>query len=166
MKTIISLLLCLLTICSFAKTKHPASNGKKVAVTPSFDRPYTVVQDPPCYEYKRHGLTVMECPGILFAPQGTGDEHAAHKTNERDEDEDEVDEAVTANIDIHHERTYLGYSRASYSMPVVPGNGRHVAVSPDFTRPYTVVQDPPCYLYKRHGRVEMECPGVLFEPGK
>jgi hypothetical protein len=159
MKKIIILLLCLMAIGSNAKTTHLRDNGKKVAVTPHFDRPYTIVQDPPCYEYKRHGLMVMECPGILFTPEIT-EKHTAHE-NTNDEDE-----AVTGEISVHSERTYTGYAHTSYTMPELKNNGRHVAITPEFNRPYTVVQDPPCYLYKRHGRVVMECPGILFAPNK
>lgn len=45
------------------------NNGPKVFVRPNFDRPFRVLFNPPCVEYKRHGLVVMECPGILMAPE-------------------------------------------------------------------------------------------------
>jgi len=53
-------------------TPELKNNGKEVFVRPNFDRPFKVLFNPPCIEYKRHGVVVMECPGIMMAPE-TGD---------------------------------------------------------------------------------------------
>jgi hypothetical protein len=76
MKT--TIVVALLTLISFggyaqnhpdAKAPELKNNGAAVFVRPNFDRPFKVLFNPPCMEYKRHGLVVMECPGIMMAPE-------------------------------------------------------------------------------------------------
>lgn len=76
MKT--TLLLAMLSLASLSgfaqntidnKTPNLKNNGKAVFVRPTFDRPYRVLFNPPCIEYKKHGVVVMECPGIMMAPE-------------------------------------------------------------------------------------------------
>ena len=79
MKTTLMLaILAFASISGFAqntadnKTPELKNNGKEVFVRPTFDRPFRVLFNPPCIEYKRHGVVTMECPGIMMAPE-TGD---------------------------------------------------------------------------------------------
>jgi len=84
MKTILTIaLLGMATLGSYAQTTGSTTqtqsatevgttlknNGPAVFVRPTFDRPYRVLFNPPCIEYKRHGVVVLECPGILMAPE-------------------------------------------------------------------------------------------------
>jgi len=49
--------------------------------------------------------------------------------------------------------------------PVLKNNGPEVFVRPtNFTRPYKVLFDPPCVMYKKNNLVTMECPGILMAP--
>jgi hypothetical protein len=67
-------LMAMTSFCTYAqttenKTPELKNNGPEVFVRPHFDRPFKVLFDPPCIEYKRHGLVVLECPGIMMAPE-------------------------------------------------------------------------------------------------
>ena len=159
--------LCLASMSGYAQYQYSTKNlpplkndGKRVAVTPAFDQPYTVVSEPAVYVYKRKdGLVVMECPGILFAP-----EHGTATVAENSSYQTTLD--VTGdNTNVRSENTYMGNypgSTARYIIhTVIPAN----AVPAYPSTPYTQLQDPPCYQYTtKRGLVVMECHGLRFPP--
>jgi hypothetical protein len=128
------------------------NNGKPVPVSPQFNRTHTVFQNPPCYIYKKNNLEIMECPGIQFAPEDQN--------------------IITRNT----ESTYLGYYPKPEStkpatedcfandIPELQEAGKRIPVTPSFDRPYTVIYNPPCYMYRKNTVVVMECPGIQFGP--
>ncbi len=157
--TILVSLLCLGSLCSFAQfqytTKdHPIlKENVRIPVTPAFDGPYTVVSDTPCYMYIRHGLYVLDCPGIYFPPEKTADEDniAAYVP-------------ATGEITVQGEKTYSGYYPGQTALrrdPDMPAN----AVPAWPSTPYIPLYDPPCYRYvDKHGLSVMECHGLQFPP--
>ena len=157
--TIIISLLCLGAMTSFAQNEYTTkdtppliNNGPRVYVTPAFDVPYKVVSDNPCYMYKKHGLVVLECPGILFIPQGVTTDVPSTVSVEGD-----------GTITVQSSSTYTGNYPKTYKVDfTVPANA-----TPVYPKgPYTpLVQGPPCYEYTTpKGLVVMECPGAWFPP--
>ncbi len=155
--TLIISLLCLASLGSYAQTEYTTknlpplvNNGKAIPVTPAFDEPFTVVTDNPCYAYKRHGLVVLECPGVWFTP-------------EKKTIQETTVTVVKPNgeIRVQTEGTYMGYYPKLKSDPDMPAN----AVPAYPTSPYIPLYDPPCYTYKTKSGLEvMECHGLLFPP--
>ena len=113
--------------------------------------PYIAKGDPecaPCYTYTtKHGLSVMECPGLWFLPEnGTATQTAE-------------------NLNVYTGNTYTGnYSKTCKRDPNMP-----VGAVPAWpTSPYVSTQAPecaPCYTYtSKHGIEIMECPFLYFLP--
>ena len=124
------------------------NNGPRVYVDPAFDGPYKVVSDNPCYVYKKHGLVVLECPGILFEPEGV----KTHTTSTVSVQDD-------GTINVQSSDTYTGNYPKTYKVDfTVPANATPVYPKGQYT---PLVQGAPCYEYTTpKGLVVMECPGL------
>ncbi len=155
--TIIISLLSLVSIGGYAQSQYTTkdippleNNGKIVLVTPVFDKPFTVVSDPACYMYKRHGVVVLECPGVVFTPEKiVREQNYVHAIQ------------PNGNIWIESESAYSGNYPAPRPDPDMPAN----AVPAKPSVPYVPSLDPPCYKYTdNHGREVMECHVLTFPP--
>jgi hypothetical protein len=162
--TLLISLLCIASIGSYAQDNSTQVNTDKPAVCKKYaEMPkgavlvwpksaYVPVGDPscpPCYEYtSKHGLTVMECPGLWFLP----------------------DNATTAqantDLDVQSVKAYTGnYQKVCRRDPDMPKN----AVPAWPSGPYVSLQGnpecAPCYEYtSKHGIRVMECPFLYFPP--
>ncbi len=159
MKKILAIsLLCIGSLSGYAQTEYTTknpppliNNGPRVNVTPAFDEPFKVVSDNPCYMYEKHGLVVLECPGVLFTPEGgTLDQGVPTAVSLQDD----------GSINVQSSNSYTGnYPKINID---VPANATPVYPKGDYT---PLVQGPPCYEYTtKNGLVVMECPGLLFPP--
>ena len=173
MKTpIIISLICLASMNSFAQYKYTTNDhpklkiGQVIPLTPAFNEPYTVTSEPACFMYKRpSGMEVMECPGIIFAPEQQVDAYLGNPAR---------NSVSPENIDVNNERVYTG-NYPSVNNPVVNNYSIRYTVKnskipanavPAYpTTPYVQLQDPPCYKYTtRKGLKIMECNGAIFPP--
>ena len=157
--TIIISLLCIGSVSSFAQHQYTTkdvpplvNNGPKVMVTPAFDGNYKVVTDEPCYMYKKHGLVVLECPGIWFEPETKQtDEPTAMNVN------------TDGTITVQSSGSYTGNYPKTYNVNFsVPAHATPVYPTGEYT---SLVPGAPCYQYTtKKGLVVMECPGAWFPP--
>ncbi|MFI5196004.1 MAG: hypothetical protein ACHQD8_02850 [Chitinophagales bacterium] len=154
--TILISLLCLASVGSYAQDQSATNNnanckrypGMPAYAAPAWPKtPYIAKGDPecaPCYTYTtKHGLAVMECPGLWFLPEGT----------------------TTQNLNVTSENVYMGnYPKTCKRDPDMPKG----AVPGWPKSPYVATQDPqcaPCYTYtSKHGLEIMECPFLYFLP--
>ena len=160
--TILVSLLCLSSLCGSAQFQYTTKDhpilrqGERIPVTPAFDGAFTVVTDTPCYMYiSKHGLYVVDCPGVWFPPEKrTADEGVA------------VYQPATGDITVQGEKSYSGYYPGKTALrrdPEMPAN----AVPAYPTSPYIPLYDPPCYRYiDKKGVSVMECHGLQFLPDK
>ena len=128
---------------------------------------YTPVGNPkcaPCYQYKnKHGLTIMECPFLVWPPADGGS---------ADNSPLPASAAVTVpattddGVAVESQNTYTGNYPACKRPAGMPANAKPVWPS----SAYTPVGDPkcaPCYEYtKKNGLTIMECPDLVFPPEK
>ncbi len=136
-----------------------------VAVFPTCISRYIPVGDAkcaPCYEYtSKHGLTVMECPGLWFLP-----ENGAVPVGQNVVNGDQQALQTPGVLNVQSENTYAGnYPKACKRDPNMPKG----AVPTWPSSPYVSTQgDPacaPCYEYTtKHGLTVMECPFLYFVP--
>ena len=117
---------------------------------------YTPVEDQsgaPCYEYtNKHGLTIMECPFLVFPPTGDAAPGAVTLTETNDD------------INVQAENTYTGHYPACKRPTGMPKNATPVWPKSAYV-PTGDPACPPCYEYtNKHGLTIMECPKLVFLP--
>jgi hypothetical protein len=157
--TLIISLLCIFSVAANAQYKYTTNdnpplvnNGKAIPVTPAFSVPYKVMSNPACYMYKKHGLVVLECPGVWFEPEKEVVQSAARRNGWQ----------TNGNMNVEYESNYTGrYPQNLKPDPEMPANA--VPVWPESSATPTL--NPPCYKYKtKKGLEVMECHGLLFPP--
>ncbi len=152
-------MLCCTAATGFAQFQYTTkdnpplkNNGERVYVTPAFDDKYRVVSDSPCYMYKRHGIVVLECPGVVFIPE-TGDNCEGPTGVALQDNGTFRIENTNVCTGGHSTETFkVNYEMPAGATPVYPAS------------PHTpLVQGAPCYEYAtKSGLVVMECPGLIF----
>ena len=166
--TLLISLISLASIGSYAQDQSAANNnatckrypGMPAYAVPAWPKtPYIAKGDPecaPCYTYTtKHGLTVMECPGLWFLPE--------HRT--ATETAVNIWQQPNTNLNVQTENTYTGnYPITCKRDPNMPDN----AVPAWPKSPYVSTQSPecaPCYTYtSKYGLEIMECPFLYFLP--
>ncbi len=167
MKTMMMIsLLCLAALTCFAQTRyttndHPTlkNNGQRIVVTPAFSEPFTIISEPACYMYKRHGLVVLECPGVLFtspASLASTESQAPPFVTTDNITTTERSRSFTGNYPTRTNNVNIFLNPAR-----IPSN----AVPAWPSTPYVELSDPPCYRYtNKRGLKIMECPGLRLPP--
>ena len=172
--TILISLLCIASIGSYAQDNAKDQSATKTQVgcrkyaempkgaVPAWPKSaYIPTGNPecaPCYTYtSKHGLTIMECPGLWFLPEGS-----------KAADAGTVGVQVPDNsLNVVSGNTYTGnYPKVCKRDPDMPRGA--VPVWPKDA--YTPTQSPecaPCYEYTRKsGLTVMECPFLYFPAEK
>lgn len=136
--TLVILLLSFGSLSGYSQTIYGDPTVTQVYANPN-PMYATPNQTPSCYKYINNNHEIIKCPGR------------------------------NGELNISGEDVYMGNyptTKPEDLVPLLKNDGTKIWLRPAYDEAYTIVQDPPCYIYKRHNLPVMECPGIKFEPVK